>query len=212
MDMKSGYTARNRACCILVTGIPASGKSTMAAYLMRELGIPMLSKDEIKEKLFDTLGFSSREEKNRLGKAAAEMMFDFGARCLACGQSVILENNFEHASRPGLERMLASCDCRILTVVMTGDMRAIYERFVMRNRDPVRHRGHVVNDCYPEKTGVLTYPEPPAYEVFAESMQKRGMTQMPVESDCIVVDTTDFALVDMNAVARRVRDWMNNQI
>ena len=63
-----------KSCCILVTGIPASGKSTMAKYLSKELGIPMFSKDEIKERLFDTLGFQSREEKVRLGVAAMEIM------------------------------------------------------------------------------------------------------------------------------------------
>ena len=46
--------------CILVCGLPATGKSTMAAYLSKQLGIPMFSKDAIKERLFDTLGFSSR--------------------------------------------------------------------------------------------------------------------------------------------------------
>ena len=63
-----------KSCCILVTGIPASGKSTMAKYLSKELGIPMFSKDEIKERLFDTLGFQSREEKVRLGVAAMERL------------------------------------------------------------------------------------------------------------------------------------------
>ena len=39
--------------CILVTGIPAAGKSTMAQFLSEQLQIPMISKDKIKEQLFD---------------------------------------------------------------------------------------------------------------------------------------------------------------
>ena len=35
--------------CILITGIPASGKSTLAKALSDRLHIPMLSKDAIKE-------------------------------------------------------------------------------------------------------------------------------------------------------------------
>ena len=31
---------------VLVTGIPASGKSTLAAYLSKELRLPMMSKDK----------------------------------------------------------------------------------------------------------------------------------------------------------------------
>ena len=43
--------------CILVAGMPASGKSTIAVRISESLGIPMLSKDSIKEVLFDDLGF-----------------------------------------------------------------------------------------------------------------------------------------------------------
>ena len=46
--------------CILVTGIPASGKSTMARFLAEAFGLPVISKDRIKECLYDTMGFRSR--------------------------------------------------------------------------------------------------------------------------------------------------------
>ena len=43
--------------CILVAGMPASGKSPIAVRISESLGIPMLSKDSIKEVLSDVLGF-----------------------------------------------------------------------------------------------------------------------------------------------------------
>ena len=36
-------------------------------------------------------------------------------------------------------------------VTLTGDYKILYERFMERNGKPERHRGHVVNDCDPEK-------------------------------------------------------------
>ena len=39
--------------CILVAGMPASGKSTIAEKISEALEIPMLSKDSIKEVLFE---------------------------------------------------------------------------------------------------------------------------------------------------------------
>ena len=48
--------------CILVTGIPAAGKSTTAEFLAEHFGIPVISKDKIKELMFDDIGFHSREE------------------------------------------------------------------------------------------------------------------------------------------------------
>ena len=43
--------------------MPASGKSTIAVRISESLGIPMLSKDSIKEVLSDDLCFHSRAEK-----------------------------------------------------------------------------------------------------------------------------------------------------
>lgn len=194
--------------CILVTGVPASGKSTMAAYLSKELCIPMFSKDAIKERLFDTLGFNSREEKVRLGVAAMEIMYDAARSCLSCGQSVILENNFEDVSREGLAALFAQYPCNVITVQMTGDLQAIYDRFAQRDQSPQRHRGHVVNDCYPEKPGSEKKHTTIPYEVFAQSMISRGMDRLPWDGQCIRVDATDVGRIDNADVADRVRAYM----
>ena len=42
--------------CILVAGIPAAGKSTMAKAISKRLKLPIISKDGIKELLFDNVG------------------------------------------------------------------------------------------------------------------------------------------------------------
>lgn len=197
--------------CILVSGLPATGKSTMAAYLSKQLGIPVFSKDAIKERLFDTLGFSSREEKVRLGVAAMEILYDCARTCLSCGQSVILENNFEDTSREGLAALLAACPCEVITVHMTGDLRAIYARFAQRDQSPERHRGHIVNDCYPEKPGSASAHRTMPYEAFAASMLGRGMDRLPWDGPCVRVDTTDFDKVDREDVLHSVRVLMAGQ-
>ena len=58
--------------CILVTGIPAAGKSTMAGYLSDYFGIPVISKDRIKELMYDDIGFHSRDEKVKLDENSFE--------------------------------------------------------------------------------------------------------------------------------------------
>ena len=58
---------KNNNFVILVTGIPASGKSMLAEKLSTVLDLPWFSKDRIKEELYDTIGFTSKEEKVRLG-------------------------------------------------------------------------------------------------------------------------------------------------
>jgi predicted kinase len=59
---------------VLMSGLPASGKSTVAAPLATALGWPLLSKDALKEALWDTLGPGDREWSARLGAAAQEQL------------------------------------------------------------------------------------------------------------------------------------------
>ena len=92
--------------CILITGIPAAGKSEMARFLGRELGLPVLSKDRIKELLYDTVGFQSRAEKVRLGTASMEIMYAVAGQLMGAGQPFLLENNFERASEDGIKALL----------------------------------------------------------------------------------------------------------
>ena len=56
---------------VLVGGWPGSGKTTLSRALARDLGVPYLSKDVVKEALMDALGApTSVEESRALGRAA----------------------------------------------------------------------------------------------------------------------------------------------
>ena len=182
--------------CILVTGIPAAGKSTAAEFLSDRLNLPMISKDKIKECLFDTVGFTSRDEKVKLGSGSMEIIYYMAGQLMKKGQPFILENNFEHASTEGLRQLLVKYSYTAVTVVLTGDFSAIYQRFLERDKNPGRHRGHVVNDRYPEiepwgKAGTVL-----SYESFVEGIHNRGMDNFCANGPCIAVDTTDYSKVD----------------
>ncbi len=41
---------------LVVTGMPSSGKTTVAEDLARRLRLPLIAKDEIKESLYDSRG------------------------------------------------------------------------------------------------------------------------------------------------------------
>ena len=64
----------------------------MAKYLSEKLNIAMISKDAIKELLFDDVGFHSREEKVKLGTASANIMYYMTERLMRHKQPFILEN------------------------------------------------------------------------------------------------------------------------
>ena len=65
---------------ILVNGLPASGKTTLARALARDLGLPLFSKDVIKEAHADVLGtqrdgWPQRRWNTAIGAAASETMW-----------------------------------------------------------------------------------------------------------------------------------------
>jgi predicted kinase len=60
---------------IVVSGAPGTGKSTIAAGLAAELRWPLLSLDPVKETLADVLGLGDEHWSDRLGDAAAEVIF-----------------------------------------------------------------------------------------------------------------------------------------
>jgi predicted kinase len=79
--------------CLIITGAPASGQTTVGRQLARALGNPYLSKDLLKETLFDTLGWSDRDWSRRLGGASIALLLRSAEALLEVGQSIALESN-----------------------------------------------------------------------------------------------------------------------
>jgi predicted kinase len=60
---------------IVVSGAPGTGKSTVAAALAADLRWPLLALDTVKEALADVLGLGGEDWSDRVGDAAAEVVF-----------------------------------------------------------------------------------------------------------------------------------------
>ena len=75
----------NESLAVLVNGLPGAGKTTLAGTLSRHLGLPLFSKDVIKEVHADVLGaeapgWPQRRWNAALGAAASETMWALLAR------------------------------------------------------------------------------------------------------------------------------------
>ncbi len=191
---------------ILMAGLPASGKSSFAEYAAKELSFAVIEKDEIKEILFDVIGYRSYEEKTRLDIAAANTMMYGAARILQAGESVILDNNFENRNLENLRRLISENPCNVVTVRFNCDFEEAYRRFLERDKDPKRHPGHVLLTCYPPVDGVVDDHEknPVTLERFTQKFIQRGTVSFCC-GKLIEVDATDFKSVSYPRILERLK-------
>ena len=138
---------------IVLTGMPASGKSTLAAKLSKAFQFPVLEKDAMKEELFDILGFSCYAEKRKMDHAANAVLLRCAERFMQGGTSVILDNNFDTESAARLSGLVEQYGCNIVTIFLGGKADVFYERYVERDNKHMRHLGHVLQDHFPPREG-----------------------------------------------------------
>ena len=192
---------------IVLTGMPATGKSTVCRALTREFGFPIVEKDAIKEQLFDTLGFSCYAEKRALDHAANAVVIHMVERILEAGGSAIVDNNFDTESGRKfsalLERYAPKCAC----VFLRGDLDVLHERYTKRDNSHQRHLGHVLQEHYPPREGDSLYYTMTKDE-FYEKFMKRGMDSFTCPGGRIEVDTTDFSKVDTEAIVAEVKKML----
>ena len=127
---------------VVVTGASCSGKTTLAGALGRELSLPVVHRDVLKETLFDTLGSRDREWSRTLGAASYELLFSVLETLLRAGCSCVVESNFE-AERHG-SRLRGLCDQYGFTpveILLTADLETLRNRYKARLSS--RHVGHV---------------------------------------------------------------------
>jgi predicted kinase len=134
-----------QAHLILITGLPGTGKSTLARALALHFGVPLICKDTIKEPLLDVIGAPDRVESRRLSDASFAVMFALAREYLHAGVDLILEGNF----RPGQhERELLTKippvvdSVRVTQVLCRASEPVRIARLTARAADPLRHAGH----------------------------------------------------------------------
>ena len=148
---------------IVVGGWPGAGKTTLACRLGERIGLPVFTKDDIKERLFDTVGVGDRDWSKRLGRASIAILEHELEATLAAGCSVVGECNWDpDLSAPQLGAIIERTGATAFVVAVQGDPEVIRERYRRRAESGERHPGHLDDFLVDELAAIVTGPyEPP---------------------------------------------------
>lgn len=127
-------TALPEPVYVVVSGPPASGKSTLAPQVAASLGLPLVAKDTIKDAIMSVVDAADVEASRQLGRAAVRAMLAVAEQSPI---GAVIESNFYRSvAVPELLNLpghIVEVFCRCTSEVAWG-------RY--RHRTGTRHAGH----------------------------------------------------------------------
>lgn len=128
---------------IIITGLPATGKTTIALGIAEKLHIPLIAKDEIKECLGDTLGCRSIKQSKALGSASYSVLFLLLEKLIRADISCITETFFrKEIATEFFTSLQRKHPCRLIQILLKSNLDVIIDRLDKRVNTGIRHPVH----------------------------------------------------------------------
>ena len=131
---------------ILISGFSCTGKTTLAKTIAQRYSLPLIGRDDIKESLYNSLGYKDREWSKKLGIASYNILYLFIEQLLANQQSLITESNLKSAiDTAKLLNLKSKYQFNLLQIHCYTSVEIALQRFKNRAISGERHPGHA--DC-----------------------------------------------------------------
>ena len=124
-----------RANVILITGLPATGKSALADRIGKFAQVPVYKKDIFKEMAYNILEPASREESRRIGIFAEELLLQIAFQSMEMSVPAIVESTFRPKHIRSWLKKIHSLNSALTVVVLQTQRDTLVERFVQRARE-----------------------------------------------------------------------------
>lgn len=134
----------NKNSLIIISGLPGTGKTTLAKKIADELGFVMVSMDAIKEVMWDTMGHDfDFEFTDKIGKTAFELVFYFIELSLPKGVSLVIEAHFHpEINNERFNKLKEKYGANLVQIYCDCETEALRKRFSERMEKDSYHKGH----------------------------------------------------------------------
>ena len=184
---------------VIVTGPPGAGKSTLARLIAPRVSLPLVSKDGIKEVLYDTLGWHDRECSQKLGHASMALVFYCIEQALAAGCSLMAEAAFiPEFHLPRLLQLRDEHPFELVQIYCTACEAELFRRVRRRWDAGQRHPGHADQAVTPEQ--------------FAASVGGGRYGPLAIGGQLVTIDTTHLTAEDVETVADQCVSLIRAQV
>lgn len=184
---------------IIVSGLPATGKTTLARRIAAHFAFPLIHKDTIKEALCDVPGCADLEESRRLGLASMVLLYQFAEAILRAGHFCIIESYFRpEFATSDLFSLRQRCPFIPLQIYCHTSTSLILERYQQRFESGERYPGHMDQEHLQAMRAAL-----------AIQPEQRPLA---IGGHLIELDTTDFATIDYEGLFSQVRNLLADEI
>jgi predicted kinase len=181
---------RRKPLLIVITGPPGTGKTTLSRRLGTLLNLPVLQRDAIKERLFDTLGIRDRTWSRQLGGASYEVLFYTLGLLLETRQPCIVESNFQgEPATTNLRTLAHQHEYQLCQILCCTTPSVLIARLRQRTQSGERHPGHADYEDIDqfEAADIQGYYEP-----------------LALDGPHIDVDTSQFEAIDYEGLVRTI--------
>lgn len=185
---------------IILTGAPASGKSSLSKALSERTSIEFISKDDLKIQLFEQYGFTSHDQKKNLSRLGEKLLFERIKDAISKNRDIIVDNNFKNYDTiRSFMHDFRDVSVYCINCVASSDILA--KRYNERITSGNRHEALYTLNQYPVIDGVSKFhPIITAEDVDRIQMEVREKTF----GDFILEINTDNIEVDFDSLCDRI--------
>ena len=148
-------SSTNRPTLVVVTGRPASGKTTLAQLLADKIKLPLISRDALKEGYIHTASQSHDQLDQSVGRHIYHAFFATLDFLISEGVSIMAEAAFQDKLwKPGLQPLSKKADIRIIICEVSPELaKARFANRLQHNPDRQKYHG---DDAVKVSGGLMT--------------------------------------------------------